>query len=425
MMMKIFIRTFGCTLNQSDSEAMAGLLQGAGHTLVGSADQAQMIVFNTCTVKDNPEKRFFSELKKARAAGKLIVVAGCVSQADPLNEKLAGIPILGVDNIDRIVEVVGEAVAGKAGSVVRLVGRGRKLRLNLPKTRRNPVVEIIPICAGCLGECSYCKTRHARGSLVSYDPEEIKQQFRAAVKDGVKEIWLTSQDNGAYGKDIGSSLPALMKELLEIKGDYMVRIGMINPNHALESIDGLIDILKHPRVFKFVHLPLQSGNDRILKLMNRRYSAADFVFLVRKLREAIPDVTLATDIIVGFPSETEQEFEDTCSLLEQLRISVINITKFYPRPGTPAKRLKVLPNKVAKSRSLRLTTLYKRITTNAEWVGWQGEVIIDEVGKDRSWIGRNNCYRQIVVKDADLSLGQKIMVKIVKAGQYYLEAALI
>ncbi|MFH0870208.1 MAG: tRNA (N(6)-L-threonylcarbamoyladenosine(37)-C(2))-methylthiotransferase [archaeon] len=417
--MKIFIRTFGCTLNQSDSEVMAGLLLEAGHIIVESADQAQIIIFNTCTVKDNPEKRFFFELEKARAAGKFVVVAGCVSQADPMNKKLIDISILGVDNISQIAEVVEEAIAG---GVVRLIAHGKNPRLNLPKIRRNPAVEIIPICAGCLGECSYCKTRHARGSLVSYDPEAIKQQFKTAVKEGVKEIWLTSQDNGAYGKDIGLSLPELMKELLEIKGDYIVRIGMINPDHALEFIGGLIDILKHPRVFKFVHLPLQSGNDRILKMMNRKYSVADFVFLVKKLREAIPDITLATDVIVGFPSETDQEFEDTCALLEKLRIPVINITKFYPRPGTPAKKLKMLPNNVAKSRSLRLSMLYRKVITNAEWIGWQGEVIIDEMGKDGSWAGHNDYYKQVVIKNAKLSLGQKVMVKVVKAEQFYLEA---
>jgi len=417
--MKIFIRTFGCTLNQSDSEVMAGLLQEAGHIIVELVDQAQIIIFNTCTVKDNPEKRFFFELNKAIVAGKLVVVAGCVSQADPLNEKLAGISILGVDHINQIAEVVEEVIAG---GFVRLTDHGNNPRLNLPKIRRNPVVEIIPICAGCLGECSYCKTRHARGNLLSYDPEAIKEQFKRAVKDGVKEIWLTSQDNGAYGKDIGSSLPALMKELLEVKGDYMVRIGMINPNHALELIDELSDILRHFQVFKFVHIPLQSGNDRILKLMNRKYSVDDFVFLVKKLREAIPNITLATDVIVGFSSETDQEFEDTCSLLEQLRIPVINITKFYPRLGTPAQKLKVLPNKIAKNRSLRLAMLYKKITTNAEWIDWQGDIIIDEAGKGKSWVGRNDHYKQVVVKDAKLSLGQKVMVKIVGAEQYYLEA---
>jgi len=422
--MRIFIRTFGCTLNQSDSEAMAGILLESGHELVSSLKDAEMVLFNTCTVKDAPEKKFFFEMHKAKQAGKKVVVAGCVSQAEPENPLLKNVCILGVKSLGRIAEVV-EAAAG--GRVVRFIDDDNDAgsRLALPCVRKNPVVEIIPISAGCLGECSYCKTRLARGRLVSYPESELVKRFESAMKSGVKEIWLTSQDSGAYGKDIGSSLPALMKRLLAVKGDYMVRLGMINPNHALEFADELVEVLKHPRIFKFIHLPVQSGNNRILKLMNRKYSVEEFVSFVEKLRKGIPHLTIATDVIAGFSSETEDEFKETFILLEKLMIPVVNITKFYPRSGTLAKKMKVLPNNVAKRRSSLLAELQKTLCINDDWLCWEGKVIIDEVGKTGSMVGRNDYYKPIVIKNLDLALGKVVKVRVVKSEQHFLEAVLI
>lgn len=256
--MKIFIRTFGCTLNQSDSEVMSGFLVRAGHKLVDNLNNAELVLFNTCTVKDNPEKRFFSELKKVLLMNKKVVVAGCIPQAEPGNELLKNISLVGVRNINKIVKVIEET---KKGNVVRLLDFNDNPRLNLPKVRKNPVVEIIPLSIGCLGECSYCKTRFARGELMSYDIRAIKKQFEDSLKDGVKEVWLTSQDIGAYGGDINSGLPELLNELLRVKGDYRIRLGMLNPNHALEFLDKIIEIFKHPNIFKFVHLPVQSGSN--------------------------------------------------------------------------------------------------------------------------------------------------------------------
>nr|MCK4929476.1 tRNA (N(6)-L-threonylcarbamoyladenosine(37)-C(2))-methylthiotransferase [Nanoarchaeota archaeon] len=420
--MKIFIRTFGCTLNQSDSEVMAGLLIKAGHKLVDNLNDAELVLFNTCTVKDNPEKRFFSELKKVMLMNKRVVVAGCIPQADRYSELLKDISLVGIRNINHIVDVIEET---KKGNVVRLLGFNDNPRLNLPKVRKNPVVEIIPLCIGCLGECAYCKTRFARGELMSYDIRAIKKQFEDSLKDGVKEVWLTSQDIGAYGKDINSSLPELLNELLRIKGDYRIRLGMLNPNHALEFIDKLIEIFKHPNVFKFVHLPVQSSSDKILKLMNRKYSVKDFVRIVNKFKKAIPKITIATDIICGFPGETDEDFEKTYNLLEKLRIPVVNLTKFCARPGTPAKKMKQLDTRIIKQRSKMLGELQARIINNKEWLGWQGKVIIDKVGKNNSLVGRNDYYKPVVVKNAKLRIGDVVKARVIRVMQNYLEAVLV
>jgi threonylcarbamoyladenosine tRNA methylthiotransferase CDKAL1 len=442
--MKIFIRTFGCTLNQSDSEVMSSLLVKAGHELVSDLKRAGLVLFNTCTVKDRPEKRFFSELKKVLAMKKKVVVAGCISQAEPNNELLKNISILGVRNIGRVTEVVAEAAKGK---VVRLLDFNDDPRLNLPKIRKNAVVEIIPIATGCVGECSYCKTRFARGKLFSYDARAIKQQFEQALVEGVKEIWLTSQDCGAYGKDTNSNLPEMLNELLSVKmsPDIRIRLGMINPNHALEFIDELIKVLKHPNMFKFIHLPVQSGSNEVLRLMNRKYQVEDFVKIVKKLRKEIPMITIATDIICGFPGETDADFEKTVVLLEKLRIPVVNITKFCPRPGTPAMKMKKINTKIVKARSKQLVGLQARIidnknsgnfwgekssqiSHNKEWLEWNGRngrIIIDEIGKDNSVVGRNDYYKPVVVKDSKLKLGDVVNVRIISVMQNYLEADLV
>ncbi|HJX05578.1 MAG TPA: tRNA (N(6)-L-threonylcarbamoyladenosine(37)-C(2))-methylthiotransferase [Candidatus Nanoarchaeia archaeon] len=434
--MRIYIRTFGCTLNQSDSEVMSGLLSKAGHKLVGDVEEAELVLFNTCTVKDNPEKRFFSELEKVKNSGKRVVVAGCVPQAEPGNEMLKNVSVVGIRNLNRIVEAVEETAKG---NIVRFLDVNNNPRLNLPKIRKNPVVEIIPLSSGCLGECSYCKTRFARGALFSYDVCAIKKQFAEAMRDGVKEVWLTSQDTGAYGKDIGKSLPELLDELLKVRGDYKIRLGMLNPNHALEFLDELVRIMKHPNMFKFVHLPVQSGSDKVLKLMNRKYSVKDFVKVVSKLRREIPLITIATDIICGFPGETEEDFEKTCKLLDELRIPVVNITKFCPRQGTPAARMKRISTRVVKVRTKKIVELQKKIIDNKnsenfwgekssgishnhEWLGWEGEIIIDEIGKENSFVGRNEYYKPVVVKASGLKLGDVLKVRVIRAMQHYLEA---
>jgi len=422
--MRIFIRTFGCTLNQSDSEVMAGLLVKAGHQLVDNVDSAELVLFNTCTVKDKPEKRFYSELKKVLEKKKKVIVAGCIPQSDAHNVLLNDISLVGVRNVEKIAGVVDEV---KKGNVVKLLDFNPNPRLNLPKIRKNSFVEIIPIANGCLGECSYCKTRLARGKLFSYDAKAIKQQFEAALNDGVKEVWLTSQDCGAYGKDIGSNFTKLLSELLSVKmnPDVRIRLGMLNPNHALEYLDDYVKILKHPNMFKFAHLPVQSGSNDVLRLMNRKYNIEDFVKIVKKLRKEIPNITIATDIICGFPGETEEDFEKTCALLESLMIPVVNITKFCPRPCTPAMKMKKISTKIVKERSKKIVALRRITITNAEWIGWSGRIIIDEIGKNNSVVGRNDYYRPVVVKNSKLKLGDVVGVRIIRGLQHYLEGMLV
>ncbi|MFH1916067.1 MAG: tRNA (N(6)-L-threonylcarbamoyladenosine(37)-C(2))-methylthiotransferase [Nanoarchaeota archaeon] len=414
--MNIHIHTQGCTANQSDSEVMAGILKKAGYSIVDSPDRADLIVLNTCTVKSPTEMKAYSFLKKWK--DKKFVVAGCIPQSD--KEKVKGYSLIGTRQVHRIAEVVDATLQGHT---IALLDLEKSPRLNLPKVRKNRVIEIIPINAGCLGSCAFCKTKQARGSLFSYALHDIVKQVETAVKEGIREIHLTSQDTGAYGRDIKTDLPTLLRAILRVEGDFRVRVGMMNPDLIKGFLPDIIDVLKHPKMFKFLHIPVQVGSDSVLKAMRRFYTVKDFVDIVMNVRQEIPNVTLWTDIIVGFPGETQRDFQKTYALLEDLKIPVVNISKFYPRPGTLASKMQKIPTHIVKERSTKIAKLQKKIISNREWLGWEGSVLIDEQGKG-SMIGRNDYYKQVIVKE-DISLGSSVLVRIVRTTPIDLHAEIV
>nr|KAG5698331.1 hypothetical protein BaRGS_010917 [Batillaria attramentaria] len=275
-------------------------------------ENADLWLLNSCTVKSPAEDHFRNDITQAQKSGKRLVLAGCVPQGQPNAQYMQGLSVVGVQQIDRVVEVVEETLKGHT---VRLFGQkkqsGKKTggaALNLPKIRKNPLIEIIAINTGCLNQCTYCKTKHARGDLGSYPPEDIVERAKQSFSEGVVEIWLTSEDLGAYGHDIGVTLPELLWQLEMAK------------------------ILNHPRVYSFLHVPVQSASDSVLMDMRREYCCADFKHVVDFLRERVPDVNIATDIICGFPTETEKDFEETLELVRQYKFASLFINQFFPRP---------------------------------------------------------------------------------------------
>lgn len=422
-MSKIYIKTFGCALNQSDSEVMAGLLKKAGFEIAKNIDDARIVIINTCTVKQPSETKFFNYLEKINSSGKKIIIAGCIPQTDP--EKLAGYSLIGVNQIKNIVEIVEETLND---SVVSLLVKERNQRLNLPKARKNKIIEIIPICEGCLGEpCAYCKVKSARGELFSYPIEEIKKQIETALKEGVKEIWLTAQDTGCYGKDIGLNLPALLNELLKIPGDYKIRLGMLNPNHVLEFLDELINVFKSDKIFKFMHIPFQAGSDEVLKRMRRKYTAKQFIEIVKKFRQEIPNITIATDVICGFPEETIEDFYKSIDIVSEIKPDVLNISRFWPRPKTEAEKMDgQLNGNETKRRSEIMAGIFNNIARmqNERWIDWEGEIIVDEKGKNNSFAGRNFAYKPVVVSQ-NARIGDKLKVKIEKITTFDLRGRIL
>ncbi|MBT3407136.1 tRNA (N(6)-L-threonylcarbamoyladenosine(37)-C(2))-methylthiotransferase, partial [Candidatus Woesearchaeota archaeon] len=326
-MTKVYFETYGCTLNFSDTELMQGLLVDVGFTIVDDPNDSEVIVVNTCAVKKPTENKFFNKLKKLEDLRRPIIIAGCIAKALP--EKLKKYSLISPDNINDIVSVIEETMHD---NTEKLLDYEKNPRLNLPLVRKNKIVEILPISKGCQGECTYCVVKYARGEFYSYQKEDIINQARSAINKGVKEIWVTAQDTGCYGKDLKSSLPELLNELVKLPGDFKIRVGMMNPNHVEEMFDDLVEVLKNKKLFKFVHIPVQAGNDKILKKMKRKYTSSEFKTIVKNFREAIPEITIATDVICGFPGETKEQFQDTVNLIDEIKPEVMNISRFWSRP---------------------------------------------------------------------------------------------
>jgi threonylcarbamoyladenosine tRNA methylthiotransferase CDKAL1 len=233
---KVWLKTYGCSHNISDSEYMEGMLTNYGFRMTNDQNDADIWLLNSCTVKDPSQAAFMHLVKKAKDMNLPVVVAGCVSQADRNLDGLEEVSIVGISQIDRVVEVVEQALDG---NYVKLLSKKELPSLDLPKVRKNPFVEIIPLSTGCLGACTYCKTRQARGKLGSYTVESIVERASAVVKEGIAEIWLSSEDTGAYGRDLGSDIGKLLQAIIEVIPDegVMLRIGMTNPPYMLEHLE--------------------------------------------------------------------------------------------------------------------------------------------------------------------------------------------
>ncbi|MBR9675530.1 tRNA (N(6)-L-threonylcarbamoyladenosine(37)-C(2))-methylthiotransferase [Candidatus Woesearchaeota archaeon] len=414
-MERVFVVTFGCALNQSDSELMKGLLLEYGFKVIEEASQADLVIINSCTVKNSAENKLFKEIKKYPE--KKIVVAGCVPQGENeyKDSKLKDYSIIGTKQLINVCFVAEETLKGNR---VVMLQTEDNARLNLPKIRINDSVEIIPVNEGCVGKCSYCKTKQARGEVTSYAEKDILEQAKNAISQGVSQIWLTSQDTGAYGKDNKTNIVELLKKLVVLDGDFKIRLGMINPNHSLEHLDELCVLLNHEKMFSFLHVPLQSASDKILSDMNRYYSYEDFLEIIKVARQKIPDIRIATDIIIGYPTESEKDFQRTYDFVKEYKPEVLNISKYWKRPKTIAAKHKPLNTKKVKERSIKIKLLFEEqaLETKKKYLGKTLSVIVEEKKGD-IWVSRAGNYLPVLVK-AELKTGQKTSVKITKTSKW-------
>ncbi|CAI0396636.1 unnamed protein product [Linum tenue] len=404
---------------QSDSEYMAGQLSSFGYGLSDDPDNADLWLINTCTVKNPSQSAMDTLITKGKSAQKPLVVAGCVPQGSWNLKELDGVSIVGVQQIDRVVEVVEETLKGHE---VRLLTRKTLPALDLPKVRKNKFVEILPINVGCLGACTYCKTKHARGHLGSYTIDSLVGRVKTVITEGVKEIWLSSEDTGAYGRDIGVNLPTLLNGIVaELPPDAstMLRIGMTNPPFILEHLKEIAEVLRHPCVYSFLHVPVQSGSDAVLSAMNREYTVSEFRTVVDTLTELVPEMHIATDIICGFPGETDEDFAQTVSLIEDYKLPQVHISQFYPRPGTPAARMKKVQSNIVKKRSRELTAVFEAFTPYNGMEGRIERVWITEIATDRvHLVGHTKSYVQVLIVAPQTMLGSSAMVKITSVGRW-------
>jgi len=266
-----------------------------------------------------------------------------------------------------------------------------------------------------MSECTFCQTKLAKGDLTSYRLGDIVRQVKTEIKEGCKEVWLTSTDNGCYGLDIGTDLPTLVNSVSEIPEDFMIRVGMMNPMYMPRIKQNLIESYDNDKVFKFLHIPVQSGSNKVLNDMKRGHTSETFREIVKKVKERFENFTISTDIIVGFPSETEEDFQKTIALLDETKPDVVNLSKYSARPGTDAAELKQLDAAEVKRRSKIIFEQINKISlkSNEKWIGWKGKVLFDE-NTEEGIKGRNYAYKPISVNDK-VSIGQSHVVEITNA----------
>jgi MiaB/RimO family radical SAM methylthiotransferase len=352
---------------------------------------------------------------RGRCYGRKVVVIGCLAKARPafIASVSPSASILGPNAIHLIPKALRERIVD--------VGPDRRQVFELPMYEGSSKRLVIPVAVGCLGSCSYCIMPISRGKLSSCQLQKILKLFAGAISGGAKEIYLVAQDLASYGLDIGSSLPELLRELLKFEGDYMIRLGMMEPSTLSAIAQELLDLYSDARIYKYLHLPLQSGSDRILHLMNRKYTSNFFIELVNFFRSRI-DLFLATDVIVGFPTETEEDFEQTCRVLEKISPDKVHVARYALRPFTKAASMPQLSDHVKKERSRILDDLVKELTLkrNLRYVGREVEVFLTDVAPKEGLMGRMPDYRPVIVKcDRDM-LWRRVMVVIEEAKPHVL-----
>ena len=427
---KIFVHTFGCSHNHSDSEFMAGQLQRYGYELVDAAEKADGWLVNTCTVKNPSQSAMNTVIERGKAANKALLIAGCVPQGDKGAKELKDVSLLGVTQIDRVVEAMERTLAG---DTVRMLEKKALPTLDLPKVRKNEFVEILPLSTGCLGSCTYCKTKHARGDLGSYEISALVGRVEQAMAEGVSEVWLSSEDTGAYGIDLGTDVAALFRAItavLPTDGSVMLRLGMTNPPYILAHLDAVAEAMRHPAVYAWMHIPVQSGSNAVLEAMKREYTVEEFRHVCDTLLEAVPGMVIATDIICGFPGETDEQWKETMDLIEEYKFPEVHISQFYPRPGTPAAKMKRVPTQIVKARSRELTALFESYQPHEHMVGKTERVWVSDIARDgTSLVAHTKNYTQILLpggkEQRERLMGRSAMVEILESSRWSCKARIL
>jgi MiaB-like tRNA modifying enzyme len=407
------MKTYGCTLNQADSDIIRSILSSKDIDITDNEEDSDAVIVNTCTVKEATEQKIINKLQKMDKSGRNIIVTGCMAGAngDIIQKYIPNASIVTTPNIDMMPYAVSQ-VASK--NKVMYNKFGVKDRLNYFKPGEG-IISRMPISDGCLSNCAFCETKRARGPLNSFSEDLILKAINLSLKRGSKEIELTSQDVGAYGADKKSSISNLLKKIEGIDGDYKIRIGMLNPEHALKYMDSFIEALNNNHFYKFLHIPVQSGSDKVLKEMNRDYDLQQFYNVVDRLRSDVKGITIETDIIVGYPTETEKDFEDTINLIKDVKPEVSNLSKFAMRPHAPASKLKQLDENEIKRRSVEATRVIKDVQNkiNRNYIGSLQDIMLTEKN-DISVNGRTDSYKEVVISSPtrELNLGEHVKVKI-------------
>jgi len=450
--MRVYIHTWGCQLNEHKSEAIAGVLQQAGYHLVGSPREADIVIFNTCTVREKAVEKVLGkigEIKRLRLEGRrvLLGIGGCLPQAEKERERLLERTdqvdfLFGTSDadIERLPEVIAKAQAraqgqgqsqreqgrgwGRGpGQPLPLVAVGPPAGLNqLPYRRASNLTAYVTITEGCDHFCSFCIVPYTRGRLRSRPPEEIVREVEELVEAGYKEVVLLGQNVNAYGVDLwGEGRFAQLLRQVAATGVPRIRFTASHPQDMTREV--LEAIAELPNVCEQIHMAAQSGSDRVLRDMRRPYTKAEFLAKVEEARRLIPDVNITTDLIVGYPTETEEDFQETVDLVERARFGSAFIFIFSPRPGTVAavKYGDPIPQEVKRRRHQELLELQRRISEeeSRKLIGRTVEVLVEGRSEGR-WFGRGRDHRMVAFhapepepgSDSAHLIGKLVQVKV-------------
>lgn len=430
-MEKIYIETYGCSANQNNSEILAGILTNAGFIIVNNEELADLIIINSCVVKSKTESKIKRRIQDIKS--KKILVCGCMPETDfkkikKLNKNAF---FLGTHHFKEILNLLRDYQEKQLDDKKQLEYLEKKdeTKLNTAKIPKNKLISIHQISEGCLGNCSYCKTRLAKGKLFSYSKAEIIKSITQDLESGAKEIWLTSQDNGCYGYDWDKKphLPELLNEILAIKKKFKLRLGMTNPNYIIPIQKELIEIYKNPKMYKFLHIPIQSASNNILEHMHRRYKIEQVKKIINEFQKEFPDIVIATDIIVGYPTEAPKDHEENLKFIQEIKPDVFNLSKFSRQKGTELERVELLAGKLIAKRASELMQTHRETAkaNKQKYLNKTMQVFINEKISENLFRARDENYNLVVIKTNKENLGKEVQVKIVNTGVHNLIGEII
>jgi MiaB-like tRNA modifying enzyme len=428
--MKVYLESFGCSANQASAEIMRACIKKLGHELLNpdSAEQADVYICNSCTVKYTTEQKILSRIRRMGEKGVEVVVSGCMPEVQ-LEDILHANPeanILGVNSISLLGELLLSIEQRKnqkefSRKSLQIHTSEPSGFLNVPRERLNSNIHICQISQGCNFACSYCIVKPARGKLRSFPQHEIVEDIQNAVAEGCREIWLTSQDDSQYGMDTGFKLSELLHVVSEIPGDFKVRVGMMNPFSVFPILDELVDAFDSDKIFKLLHLPIQSASPQILKKMNRLHKMDMVDAIITKFRSRFEDLSLFTDIIVGFCDESENDFKETVEWVKKYRPEKVNISRYSPRPHTKAFSFRNLDSRISVERSRELHKVCEEVKLEAKqkMIGWRGGAFVSKYTEMGDVLARTDSYRPVVINGSSLKPGEYVYLEIVSAKPGY------
>lgn len=432
------IQTFGCQMNSRDSEKLTGILEEIGY-IQTDKEEADFVIYNTCTVRENANLKIYGRLGflqslKKKNPGMMIALCGCMMQEEEVVNKIKKSYrfvdiVFGTHNIYKLAELLYNRIESKKMTIEILEGSNDIIE-SLPNERKYPFKSGVNIMYGCNNFCSYCIVPYVRGREKSRNPEEIIAEIKALAADGVVEIMLLGQNVNSYGKTLETPITfaELLKQIEKIDGIERIRF---MTSHPKDLSDELIEVLRNSeKICNHLHLPLQSGSSRILKLMNRNYSKEDYLTLVNKIKKAVPDISLTTDIIVGFPGETEEDFEETLDVIRKVRFDSAYTFIYSKRTGTPAAKMDgQVPEAEVKIRFDKLLKEVQQISSelNSCLTGKIENVLVEEVNKQDSELvsGKLTNNSTVHFKGSKELIGQIVSVKLEESKGFYYIGAMV